>query len=29
NHVGQMLAALTNRPQATFASAINLVGLSL
>ncbi|MCS6761898.1 MAG: electron transfer flavoprotein subunit beta/FixA family protein [Candidatus Devosia symbiotica] len=26
NHVGQMLAALTNRPQATFASEIRLIG---
>jgi electron transfer flavoprotein beta subunit len=26
NHVGQMLAALTNRPQATFASEIKVVG---
>lgn len=26
NHVGQMLAALTNRPQATFASEIKIVG---
>ncbi|WP_297107377.1 electron transfer flavoprotein subunit beta/FixA family protein [uncultured Devosia sp.] len=26
NHVGQMLAALTDRPQATFASAIKLAG---
>ncbi len=26
NHVGQMLAALTNRPQATFASEIKLAG---
>lgn len=29
NHVGQMLAALTNRPQATFASAIKVVGQEL
>lgn len=29
NHVGQMLAALTDRPQATFASAIKVVGQSL
>lgn len=29
NHVGQMLAALTNRPQATFASEIKLEGTSL
>ena len=29
NHVGQMLAALTNRPQATFASEIKLVGEEL
>lgn len=29
NHVGQMLAALTNRPQATFASGINLAGGSI
>jgi electron transfer flavoprotein beta subunit len=26
NHVGQMLAALTNRPQATFASEIKVIG---
>jgi len=29
NHVGQMLAALTNRPQATFASEIRIVGQGL
>jgi len=29
NHVGQMLAALTDRPQATFASAIRVVGQEL
>ena len=29
NHVGQMLAALTNRPQATFASEIKVVGQGL
>ena len=29
NHVGQMLAALTDRPQATFASAIKVDGQSL
>ncbi|MHA6729261.1 electron transfer flavoprotein subunit beta/FixA family protein [Devosia sp. A369] len=29
NHVGQMLAALTNRPQATFASEIKIVGAGL
>src|SRR5690606_18907864 len=29
NHVGQMLAALTNRPQATFASKIKLDGTTL
>jgi len=29
NHVGQMLAALTNRPQATFASEIKVVGRGL
>ena len=29
NHVGQMLAALTNRPQATFASEIKVVGTGL
>lgn len=29
NHVGQMLAALTDRPQATFASAIKVNGQSL
>ncbi|MBF0680956.1 MAG: electron transfer flavoprotein subunit beta/FixA family protein [Devosia sp.] len=29
NHVGQMLAALTNRPQATFASEIKLDGTTL
>lgn len=29
NHVGQMLAALTNRPQATFASEIKLNGTEL
>jgi electron transfer flavoprotein beta subunit len=29
NHVGQMLAALTGRPQATFASAITVVGQGL
>ncbi|MBU1307520.1 MAG: electron transfer flavoprotein subunit beta/FixA family protein [Alphaproteobacteria bacterium] len=29
NHVGQMLAALTNRPQATFASEISIVGPAL
>lgn len=29
NHVGQMLAALTNRPQATFASEIKLEGHAL
>lgn len=29
NHVGQMLAALTNRPQATFASEIKIVGSGL
>jgi electron transfer flavoprotein beta subunit len=29
NHVGQMLAALTDRPQATFASAINVVAEGL
>lgn len=29
NHVGQMLAALTNRPQATFASSITLEGGNL
>jgi electron transfer flavoprotein beta subunit len=29
NHVGQMLAALTNRPQATFASEIKLVGQTI
>lgn len=29
NHVGQMLAALTDRPQATFASAIKVVGQEL
>lgn len=29
NHVGQMLAALTDRPQATFASAIKVVGQTL
>lgn len=29
NHVGQMLAALTNRAQATFASAIRVVGQEL
>lgn len=29
NHVGQMLAALTNRPQATFASAITVKGAGL
>ncbi len=29
NHVGQMLAALTNRPQATFASEIKVTGSAL
>src|SRR5690606_28289466 len=29
NHVGQMLAALTNRPQATFASEIKVIGTEL
>lgn len=29
NHVGQMLAALTDRPQATFASAIKVLGQEL
>ena len=29
NHVGQMLAALTNRPQATFASEIKVAGQAL
>lgn len=29
NHVGQMLAALTDRPQATFASEINIAGSDL
>ncbi|HEY8575894.1 MAG TPA: electron transfer flavoprotein subunit beta/FixA family protein [Devosia sp.] len=29
NHVGQMLAALTDRPQATFASVIKVVGQAL
>jgi electron transfer flavoprotein beta subunit len=29
NHVGQMLAALTNRPQATFASEIRVIGQGL
>ena len=29
NHVGQMLAALTDRPQATFASEIKVVGAGL
>ncbi|MGV8832497.1 MAG: electron transfer flavoprotein subunit beta/FixA family protein [Devosia sp.] len=29
NHVGQMLAALTNRPQATFASEIKITGAGL